>query len=1167
MRKLLILFSCLISITSASAGDDIPDPDNGGSNPSNQDPAAISGRLWVERVSGRFVGDTGTFTFQVNISIENIDPPYGTKWSGFTNAFRLHSPGGVSWSNFAGAVSPALSEGWGGDIVTTTWADGISSDTVGFKTTGQPKKFLGAGQYDSAFTVSVLLSRSDRGKTICLDSISVPPLYQWSWETSSVGQFRPRWGGEYCFTIESPFVISATAGENGSISPAGNVEAAPGSDQTFDISANTGYHISDVIVDGAGIGPVASYTFTNVTTDHTIHAEFAVDTFTIVSTAGQGGSISPDGTVPVIYGGSQTFSITPNDGYHITQVLVDGNPVGAISQYEFTSVSQNHTISASFAVNNYSIEATAGPNGAIAPSGTVWVAHGDNQSFTITPNAGYHVSDVFVDGSSIGAVTGHTFTNVTSNHSIAATFVIDTLTVIATASANGTISPSGTLTAIYGSDLTFNMAPTGQGYLVDVFVDGNSVGPQSSYTFSQISANHTIFALFNDSTFLPTQQYSADIMFLQTTDLDQDNFTDIVYSSSGVAPDDIAGLWVAYGKLGGTFDPPVRLLKARRTPIAFGFINADTAIDIVTVGGVDGQQVYRIFNYLDRTYSVDSQAYSGAIANSIVSGYFNDDSYVDFLLGNGTLLLGGMNASAAEMQTTINAISLNTGDFNNDGITDLAAGDGDSIRILLSDGSGNFVQSASYFAGHNLSPIPPTRSVADLDNDNNPDVASVVLIQETPEAESYVTVAFGDGLGGVRSVFSQEIDGYAVNAQIADVDRDHYLDIVSSCGSNPEQRVIVLYGDGAGNFPRMSETSYPTAPGTTLAIGTGDLDRDGNPDFVSGGYQGPAPITIMYSTPPDANVLVDEMVVTVFSGVSSAGNRNNRARAGSPEVTLSVTNPDDYEISQNSTTVSGSFYWQLDADNNLIVDNRTIDYNLAEGEYEIVVYEQPGADNPTYAVVVGIDGSQQATVELELGGGEGNIASANSVDSQIYYFRIEAIPAIEPQSGEPTANSQPIISWPHLLPPGTPTTTYDFQLSDYTDFRTLIDEATGLPTTEYMVAQKLAANNVYFWRVREVDAARSGQSVGEWSHHYSLYIVPGCCSGFTGNVDCDPDDLVDIADLAALIDHLFISLQPLCCGDEANVDGIDGVDLTDLASLIANIYLDPEYFKVVNCPQ
>jgi len=71
----------------------------------------------------------------------------------------------------------------------------------------------------------------------------------------------------------------------------------------------------------------------------------------------------------------------------------------------------------------YTITASAGPHGSISPSGNVTVNHGSDKSFTITPVIGYSIDDVLVDGSSVGAVRSYTFTNVTENHTISATFL------------------------------------------------------------------------------------------------------------------------------------------------------------------------------------------------------------------------------------------------------------------------------------------------------------------------------------------------------------------------------------------------------------------------------------------------------------------------------------------------------------------------------------------------------------------------------------------------------------------------------------------------------------------------------------------------------------------------------------------------------------------------
>ena len=70
-------------------------------------------------------------------------------------------------------------------------------------------------------------------------------------------------------------------------------------------------------------------------------------------------------------------------------------------------------------------------------------------------------------------------------------------------------------------------------------------------------------------------------------------------------------------------------------------------------------------------------------------------------------------------------------------------------------------------------------------------------------------------------------------------------------------------------------------------------------------------------------------------------------------------------------------------------------------------------------------------------------------------------------------------------------------------------------------------------------------------------VPPTCCVGSTGNVDGDPTDFVDIGDLVALIDYLFISRTVPDCMEEANVDGRpDGiVDIGDLAALIDYLFI------------
>jgi hypothetical protein len=298
------------------------------------------------------------------------------------------------------------------------------------------------------------------------------------------------------------YTITATANVNGSISPAGTVYVVAGGSQNFTITPDPRYQILSVIVDGLNKGDVTTYSFPNVTMNHTIAAYFKALTYTITASAEADGTISSPGVNTVNPGRRMIFSITPNAGYHVADVLVDGSSVGAITSYTFTNVTASHTIVATFAENAwFIIDSSSGSYGTISPSGRGAVLGGTNQKFTITPAAGYRVADLLVDGSSVGSLASYTFYNVQSVHTIRASFTLDVYTITASVTnwdhsvpVNGSITLSGTITVNRGDSRTYTIAPNA-GYVVySVLVDGAQKGGISSYTFSGVSVNHTIDA-------------------------------------------------------------------------------------------------------------------------------------------------------------------------------------------------------------------------------------------------------------------------------------------------------------------------------------------------------------------------------------------------------------------------------------------------------------------------------------------------------------------------------------------------------------------------------------------------------------------------------------------------------------------------------------------------
>ena len=152
-------------------------------------------------------------------------------------------------------------------------------------------------------------------------------------------------------------IINATAGANGTITPVGEIEVEEGKNQTFTFTANSGYEIEQVLIDGTNNSTAVntgSYTFEKVTENHTIHVTFKTiggTTHTINATAGANGTITPVGDIEVEEGENQTFTFTANSGYEIDQVLIDGtNNLAAVftGSYTFENVTKAHTIVVNF---------------------------------------------------------------------------------------------------------------------------------------------------------------------------------------------------------------------------------------------------------------------------------------------------------------------------------------------------------------------------------------------------------------------------------------------------------------------------------------------------------------------------------------------------------------------------------------------------------------------------------------------------------------------------------------------------------------------------------------------------------------------------------------------------------------------------------------------------
>jgi uncharacterized repeat protein (TIGR02543 family) len=312
------------------------------------------------------------------------------------------------------------------------------------------------------------------------------------------------------FAIDT-FTITTNAGANGSITPTATVNY--GSNQTVTVTPAANYHIASVLVDGVA-QTVASpdvpfdVVFNAVSANHAVIATFAINTNTITtSVTGGNGTISPTPTVTVDYGASQAVTVTPNANYHIASVTVDGGtPITSFTDPKaytvtFTNVTASHTVVATFAIDTFTITTNAGANGSITPTATV--NYGSNQTVTVTPAANYHIASVLVDGvaqtvASPGVPFDVVFNAVSANHTVIASFTIDTFTVNFAVNVFGTGYLGGNPSQIvnYGGTASMIAVPA-PGYFLLNWTDGNGiVATTDTITLNNVTANRSITANF-----------------------------------------------------------------------------------------------------------------------------------------------------------------------------------------------------------------------------------------------------------------------------------------------------------------------------------------------------------------------------------------------------------------------------------------------------------------------------------------------------------------------------------------------------------------------------------------------------------------------------------------------------------------------------------------------
>ncbi len=209
--------------------------------------------------------------------------------------------------------------------------------------------------------------------------------------------------------------LLCTLDETASPAPYGFVPIGSTSDAAYTSTVDGSFAIANLVPGTYNVlvrSAAGSRTFTNVTVGGTGAnlGTIGMVTFAITASAGAGGTIAPSGAVTVFSGENKPFTITPDFGFAVDDVLVDGVSVGAVTSYTFNSVAANHTIAASFVSSG---PQTGGVQGTLAWDPTI---HPDLASAPWPPTT----LQLFQGATKVGETVTDKFTNTYSFSSLPA---------------------------------------------------------------------------------------------------------------------------------------------------------------------------------------------------------------------------------------------------------------------------------------------------------------------------------------------------------------------------------------------------------------------------------------------------------------------------------------------------------------------------------------------------------------------------------------------------------------------------------------------------------------------------------------------------------------------------------------------------------------------------
>ena len=313
------------------------------------------------------------------------------------------------------------------------------------------------------------------------------------------------------FTINTTYALGVKINTGAkTIVPAGNTFV-------LSYSAEAGFVIDSVLLNGVKISITNQIVFNNLSQDQAVQI-YATQTdpnqvlpkkYNIVSSSNVLNTLSIEGTTMVDSLSDLTIYFYKPSGYYLDSVFVDNVLVTATDSQRFSSITANHSLRLVYqqSLQLFTVDFEAGANGIVSPSGVIGVARGSRATVLIDANRGYVIDSIFVNGNyESGGYSGlaeynYIINNIQQNYAVNVSFRPNLFTITANINGGGSLSPNGINYVNKGQSLrvVFNI---NAGVVIDsVVVDGTLVDSMQGYTFNNVSANHTLNVYTNTQSF------------------------------------------------------------------------------------------------------------------------------------------------------------------------------------------------------------------------------------------------------------------------------------------------------------------------------------------------------------------------------------------------------------------------------------------------------------------------------------------------------------------------------------------------------------------------------------------------------------------------------------------------------------------------------------------